>query len=347
MNLFGTRFPLIQAPMAGSQNARLAVAVCQAGALGSIPAAMLDPEALDRELQTVSGCQLPYNVNFFAHQPPENDPLQQQAWLARLAPYFAEACVSPDVLSGGGASRQPFGSAAVEVLERFRPPVVSFHFGLPRPELLTRVKRLGSLVLSTATTLDEALWLQAHGADGVIVQGLEAGGHRGHFLSRDVRLQANLMDLLPRVVEALDIPVIAAGGLANAEAVQACFQAGARGVQAGTAFLLCHEATTSALHRKRLLDPSSPTALTNLFSGGLARGLHNRLMNELGPVCGDAPPFPLAAAAIAPLRKRAEQMGRDDFSPLWSGTRRLATEERPASEVVRSLMAGFVRSHPG
>lgn len=340
MNLFGTRFPLIQAPMAGSQNARLAVAVCQAGALGSIPAAMLDTEGLHRELQTMSACQRPYNVNFFAHQTPVEEPERRKAWFARLAPYFAELGVTSNPLAAG-PSRQPFGPEAAEVLERFRPPVVSFHFGLPRAELLAKVKRLGSLVLSTATTLDEAMWLQTHGADAVIVQGLEAGGHRGHFLSQDVRLQAGLMDLLPRVVEALDIPVIAAGGLADAEGVSACFQSGAQGVQVGTAFLLCPEATTTAVHRHRLLDRSAPTALTNLFSGGLARGLHNRLMHDLGPVCEDAPPFPLAAAAIAPLRVQAEAAGRDDFSPLWSGACRKASEELPAADVVRALMAEF------
>jgi nitronate monooxygenase len=339
-SFLGSPLPLIQAPMAGVQDARLALAAGRAGALGSLPAAMLGADALERELSLLRAAGRPYNLNFFAHVPPAPDAARDARWHALLEPYRAELGLAglPDAAP---ASRQPFGPEAAEVLEAFRPAVVSFHFGLPAAPLLARVKALGAMVLSTATTVDEALWLQAHGADAVIAQGLEAGGHRGHFLDTDPARQAPLGVLLPAIVGALDVPVIAAGGIADAAGVRAALHHGAAAVQVGTAFLLCTEATTSALHRARLRDPAAETVLTNLFSGGLARGLVNRLVREIGPVHAAAPPFPLAAAAIAPLRARAEALGLDHFTPLWSGSNRSGCRERPAAEVVQALAAGF------
>ena len=334
-------FPLVQAPMAGSQGARLALAVGEAGALGSLPAAMLGPDALERELQLLHAAGRPYNVNFFTHQPPPPDPAREAGWKQALAPYYAELGLDP-AQAAGGASRRPFGPESAEVLERFRPAVVSFHFGLPSPELLARVRAMGSRVISSATTLQEAQWLQERGVDAVIAQGLEAGGHRGHFLSTDVGLQTGTLDLVAQCARALKVPVIAAGGLSDAASVRAAMAAGASAIQAGTAFLRCPEATPGAVHRARLKDGDAPTALTNLFSGGLARGLFNRLMNELGPVSSRAPAFPLASGALAPLRAQAEAQGRDDFTPLWSGTNRAGCRELPAAEIVRALAAGFV-----
>lgn len=336
----GTPWPLIQAPMAGVQDSRLAVAAGAAGALGSLPAALLDLPQLERELRALHEAARPYNVNFFTHAAPLPDAARLARWQELLAPYYAELGIDPPS-APAGAGRQPFGAAHLEVLEAFRPAVVSFHFGLPEPALLARVKRLGALVLSSATTLEEARWLQDHGADAVIAQGLEAGGHRGHFLDRDVARQAATMTLLPRVVAALDIPVIAAGGIGDAHGVRAAMAQGASAVQCGTAFLLCPEAATGALHRARLRDASAPTALTNVYTGGLARGLVNRAVAELGPVSDAAPPFPLAAAAMAPLRAQAEALGRDDFTPLWSGTNRSGCREASAAEIVQALAAGF------
>ena len=344
MNGFlGTRWPLIQAPMAGAQGARLARAVGEAGAMGSLPAAMLDRATLTRELQALQDAGRPYLVNFFAHVPPtaEAAAAAEPRWRTALAPYHAELGLDP-AAAVTAPSRQPFGPEGAEVLEAFRPALVSFHFGLPAPDLLARVKRLGARVLSSATTLREAQWLQAHGADAVIAQGLEAGGHRGHFLDTDPASQSGTLALLPQLVAALDIPVIAAGGIADAAGVRAAMALGAAAVQVGTAFLCCDEAGTGALHRARLLrDPVEPTALTNLFSGGLARGLSNRLMRDLGPVADVAPPFPLASNALAPLRARAESLGRDDFTPLWSGTNRAGCRAVPAAEIVQALAAGF------
>lgn len=337
---WGTRFPLVQAPMAGVQDSKLALAVSAAGALGSLPAAMLDAKRLEAELRLLQDSGLPYNVNFFCHRTPPQDAAVDAAWRQALAPYYREFGLDPGQASAAGG-RRPFDAEMAEVLESFRPTLVSFHFGLPEQALLDRVKSRGALVASSATTLREALWLQDHGADAVIAQGLEAGGHRGHFLDRDPALQTGTQALLAQVVGAVKLPVISAGGICSAQAVRAAMAAGAAAVQAGTAFLLCPEATTGALHRARLKDAQAPTALTNLFSGGLARGLSNRLTDDLGAVNAAAPPFPLASAALAPLRAKAEAAGSADFTPLWSGTDRSGCREAPAAEMVQALAQGF------
>ncbi|WP_374668152.1 NAD(P)H-dependent flavin oxidoreductase [Ramlibacter sp.] len=338
----GTPLALIQAPMAGAQDSALALAAGAAGALGSLPAAMLDAAALNAELTRMREAGRPYNVNFFTHVPPEPDAAREAAWRAALAPYYAEHGIDPASVPAG-PGRRPFDAAFAEVLEVFSPPVVSFHFGLPAAPLLARVKAMGALVLSSATTVEEGLWLQANGADAVIAQGLEAGGHRGHFLQKDVALQSATLPLVQALAQALSVPVIAAGGIASAAQVRAALEAGAAAVQVGTSFLLCDEARTGALHRARLRDTAAETTLTNLFTGGLARGLFNRAMRELGPQSPLAPAFPLATAAIAPLRARAEAAGSDDFTPLWSGTDRTGCRAAPAAEVVRALAAGWAR----
>ena len=250
--LLGLRLPVIQAPMAGSQGSALALAVTNAGGLGSLPAATLSPAQLRDELEVMRReAQGPWNVNFFCHRPPESDPQREALWRAALAPLCAEAGL-PAPEGPAIAARAPFDAAAADLLEAFRPPVVSFHFGLPAPELLARVKSWGSKVLSSATTVEEALWLQAHGADAIIAQGLEAGGHRGIFLGDDLTTQLGTFALLPQIVRAVELPVIAAGGIADAAGVAAARALGAAGVQVGTAYLLCPEAGTSALHRAAL-----------------------------------------------------------------------------------------------
>lgn len=341
--IWGTQFALIQAPMAGVQDSGLALAVSAAGGLGSLPAAMLDAATLRRELQVLQDSGLPYNVNFFCHQPPELTSEGEAHWQATLQPYYQEFDIDPATLAASGG-RRPFDDEMAEVLEEFSPTVVSFHFGLPKPELLARVRARGAFVMSSATTLDEAKWLVAHGADGVIAQGLEAGGHRGHFLDRDVTRQANTLDLLEQLTPHIQVPIVAAGGIADAQGVKAAMSAGAAAAQVGTSFLLCHEAKTSALHRARLRDVQSPTALTNLFTGGLARGMFNRVMHELGAQHVTAPAFPLATRSIAPLRTKAEAIQRDDFTPLWSGVNRSGCAACSAAEMVRKLAAGFTRS---
>lgn len=343
-SFLGTTLPLIQAPMAGVQGHALAAAVCNAGGLGSIPAAMLSQEALEKELtQLTALTDKPYNVNFFCHTPPEPDPAREALWQQTLQPYYNELGLS---LAGiaPGPGRAPFSEQAADVVEAFKPAVMSFHFGLPPKTLLARVKSWGSRVLASATTVDEALWLQAHGADAIIAQGLEAGGHRGIFLNGDLSTQMGTMALLPQIVQAVRVPVIAAGGIADAAGVAAAMALGASAVQIGTAYMCCPEATTSALHRAALQSPQARhTALTTLFTGRPARGIVNRLMRELGPLNPAAPVFPLATAAIAPLRAKAESVGNADFSPLWSGQNASQCGNLPAAELTRALAKGLVR----
>jgi nitronate monooxygenase len=343
-SFLGTALPLIQAPMAGVQGHALAAAVCNAGGLGSIPAAMLSLDALRTELtQLTALTDKPYNVNFFCHTPPEPDVARDAVWQQALQPYYAELGLSlADIVPGPG--RAPFSDQVADVVEPFKPAVMSFHFGLPSAALLARVKRWGSLVLASATTVDEALWLEEHGADAIIAQGLEAGGHRGIFLSDDLSTQVGTMALLPQIVQAVTVPVIAAGGIADADGVAAAMALGASAVQIGTAYMCCPESTTSALHRAVLQSPAARhTALTTLFTGRPARGIMNRLMRELGPLNPAAPAFPLATSAMAPLRARAESHGSTDFTPLWSGQNASHCSSAPAAEVTRALARGLAR----
>jgi len=336
--LFNVEKPIIQAPMAGVQDYRLAAAVSNAGGLGSLPCAMLGGEALREELKALNeATSKPYNLNFFAHTPPEPNPQQEANWRQALAPYYKEFGIDPASITAG-PGRMPFNEESAAIVEEFHPAVVSFHFGLPEQELLERVKKAGAKVLSTATTVDEALWLEQHGADAIIAQGLEAGGHRGIFLTKDMTTQMGTFALLPQIVAAVKIPVIAAGGIATAEGVRAALDLGAVATQIGTAFMLCPEATTKPLHREALKSPAARhTAITNLFSGGPARGIVNRVMRELGPVCDQAPAFPLATNAIAPLRAAGEAAGTGDFSPLWSGQNASGCREIPAGVLVEEL----------
>ncbi|MGV3723717.1 MAG: NAD(P)H-dependent flavin oxidoreductase [Actinomycetota bacterium] len=336
--LFGVEVPILQAPMAGVQGHALAAAVSNAGGLGSLPCAALTPEAMRRELTLLrTATSRPFNVNFFCHVSPQPDPAREAAWRAVLAPYYAELGVDASALPEGPA-RAPFNSDAADVLGEFQPPVVSFHFGLPAPDLLARVKGWGAKILASATTVEEARWLEARGVDAIIAQGLEAGGHRGMFLSEDLTTQVGTLALARQIVRVVNVPVIAAGGIADARGVAAVLALGAAGAQVGTAYLLCPEATTSALHRDALKsDDARHTAVTDVFTGRPARGIVNRIIRELGPISATAPPFPLAAAALAPLRASAENQARGDFSPLWSGQNASGCREIPAADLTREL----------
>ena len=340
--LFNISLPVIQAPMAGSQNHQLAAAVSEAGGLGSIPAGMLNAEPLDAELTAIAALtRKPYNVNFFCHKTPAEDVARTEAWLELLAPYLKELAIDPSSIPGG-ATRKPFDAAMAEVVERHRPPVVSFHFGLPAPDLVQRVKATGAKILSSATTQEEGRWLQERGVDAVIAQGIEAGGHRGMFLSDDIDSQIGTFALLPQLVAALDIPVIAAGGIADARGAAAARALGAAGVQVGTAYLLCNESRASQLHRQALQSAAAQqTVLTTLFSGRPARGIVNRLIRELGARPRAVPAFPLASNAIGSLRATAEPQGIDHFSPLWAGQNVSGCMAVPAAELTRTLASGW------
>lgn len=332
----GIELPVIQAPMAGVQGARLAAAVTQAGGLGSIPCAMLSVDEIRQAVADVEAeTDGPYNLNFFCHQEPKLD-ARIQHFVDELAPYFAEFGIDvPDKATR--PARQPFNEELAALVEGLKPRVVSFHFGLPADQLLKRVVQTGATIFSSATTVDEARWLESRGVDAVIVQGIEAGGHRGHFLSDDLSIQQGTADLLAATLEAVDCPVIAAGGISTPASVSRMLGLGAECVQIGTAYLLCPEADTSEMHRAALLDSASETALTNLFTGRPARGLVNRLMKELGPISESVPEFPLASTFVTALRRVAERNGSGDFSPLWAGTLFADCQIMSAKEITHQM----------
>jgi len=336
--LFGIDLPIIQAPMAGAQASAMAIAVSNAGGLGSLPCALLSPQDSRTELRIIQfGTTRPFNVNFFCHTPPQPDAAREAAWRTRLAPYYLELGVDPSSISAQPA-RAAFNAYWLELLSEFRPPVVSFHFGLPSADLLAGVRAWGAKILSTATTVAEAEWLAAQGVDAIIAQGIEAGGHRGMFLSTELTTQVGTFALLPQIVQAVRTPVIAAGGIASPAGVAAALALGAAGVQIGTAYLLCPEAQITPLHRDALKSKAARhTALTNVFSGRPARGIVNRLVREVGPISDAAPEFPLAGTALAPLRTAAECAGSSDFSPLWSGQNATGCQEIPAAQLTRML----------
>ena len=336
--LFGIELPIVQAPMAGVQLNALAVAVSNAGGLGSLPCAMLSHDQLRVEIAALAaGTRRPFNVNYFAHVPPSPDAAREAAWRAALAPYYAEFGIDVDAIPTG-PGRQPFTKEVADALDAVRPAVVSFHFGLPDPGMVARIKSWGSKLIASATTVDEAVWLERHGVDAVIAQGVEAGGHRGMFLTDDLTTQVGTLAFVPQIVRAVRVPVIASGGIADAKGVAAAMALGAAGAQVGTAYLLCPEATTSPTHRAALAsDASRHTAITNLFTGRPARGIVNRIMRELGPMSDAPPAFPLATSAIAPLRANAEARGSGDFSPLWSGQNASGCRVVPAAHLTREL----------
>jgi len=341
MNPFGTQLPIVQAPMAGVQGSGLAIAVCNAGGLGSLPCAMLSVDAMRRELEAVRArTSNPFNVNFFCHAPPVQDATRDAAWRTTLAPYFAELKLDVHDVPTAPA-RMPFDATYADALEPFAPPVVSFHFGLPSPDLVARVKSWGSKVISSATTVAEALWLEARGVDAIVAQGFEAGGHRGMFLTDDLTTQVGTFALLPQIVRAVRVPVIAAGGIADSKGAAAALALGAAAVQIGTAYLCCDEATTTPLHRGALTSNAARhTAVTNVFTGRPARGIVNRIVREIGPMCASAPQFPLAATAIAVLRAKSEAAGSADFTPLWSGQNATGCRAITAARMTRDLASG-------
>ncbi|MBM3106253.1 nitronate monooxygenase [Pseudomonas sp. V1] len=338
LDLLGIELPILQAPMAGSTGSAMAIAVSNAGGLGALPCATLSLEQLRAELQVFKqACNGPLNVNFFCHQPPLPDPERDAAWKQALKPYYEELGAdyeAPTPVS----NRAPFDDASCRLIEEFKPAVVSFHFGLPEAGLLARVKATGAKVLSSATTVDEAIWLEQHGCDAIIAMGYEAGGHRGMFLSTDLNTQVGTLALVPQIVDAVKVPVIAAGGISDHRGIVAALALGACAVQMGTAYLLCPEAKVSATHRQALnTAKDSDTALTNLFTGRPARGINTRIMRELGPISSLAPHFPLAGGALMPLRAITEPSGNGDFSSLWAGQAASLARALPAGELTHSL----------
>jgi nitronate monooxygenase len=339
LDLVGIESPIIVAPMAGPGTPELAIAVSEAGGLGSLPCAQLSAAEIRSAIETIRrGSSHPINLNFFCHTPPAVDRERELAWRATLKPYYLELGLDPDAPLAP-PSRKPFDRDACALVEEFKPEVVSFHFGLPVQDLLNRVKAAKAHVIGTATTVREARWLEAHGCDAIIAMGFEAGGHRGNFLSDDMARQVGTFALVPQIVDAVKVPVIAAGGIADARGIIAALALGASAVQMGTAYLFCPETKVSALHLKALSEArDDDTVITNVFTGRPARGIVNRLMREVGPMSSSAPNFPLASSAVAPLRAKSEPRGSNDFVNMWSGqAARLARRGVHAGELTRAL----------
>lgn len=337
LELFQIEHPILLAPMAGPSTAELGIAVAEAGGLGAFACATSTADEVRTAMSVIrQRTAKPINLNFFAHTLPASDAEREARWRTRLAGYYAELGLDPNDVPA--STRSPFDEASCAIVEEFKPEVVSFHFGLPETRLLQRVKDAGAKVIASATTVSEAKWLAERGCDAIIAQGNEAGGHRGIFLSDSVATQPGTFALVPQVVDAVSVPVIAAGGITDARGIAAAFALGASGAQVGTAFLFCPEAKVSPLHRAALRSARDDnTTLTNLFTGRPARGVINRVMREVGPLSDEVPEFPLAGGALAPLKAAAEAKGSSDFSSLWAGQSASLGVEMPAEQLTRVL----------
>jgi nitronate monooxygenase len=334
-SLLGSRHPIVAAPMANAAGVELAVAVIEGGGVGSLPCAMLSPDEARAQIAEVrSRSRGPLNLNFFCHE--ETEDADDRAWLELLRPYRDEYGV--EAPEGGGPERRPFDEAMCALIEEVRPELVSFHFGLPGDELLERVHRAGCKILSSATTIDEARRLAERRVDAIVAQGWEAGGHAGRFLPGRPEEQMGLFALVPQIVDSTGLPVIAAGGIADGRGIAAALMLGATAVQIGTAYLRSPESLIRPAHRAALASADAErTIFTNLYTGGFARGLPTRLTEELGPARAEAPPFPQAARALAPVAKAAAARGETGFAPMWSGQAARLAPALPARELTETL----------
>jgi nitronate monooxygenase len=338
LDRLGVEVPIIQAPMGGVVTSAMASAVSRGGGLGSLPCALSAFDQIREDVQAIRRNRGAINLNFFSHTPALPDSAREAAWRHRLKPYYAGLGLGPETPIPD-MNIPPFGEQHCALLEELKPGVVSFHFGLPGRNLVDRVKATGAMVVSSATTVDEAIWLEAHGCDAIIAQGIEAGGHRGIFLSDDLSSQLGTMALVPQVVDAVRVPVIAAGGIADGRGIAAALMLGAAAVQMGTAYLFCPEARVAPLHRQAFKGRPGHTVITNVFTGRPARVIVNRSVREIGPMSDAAPAFPRASGALAPLRAKTEAAGSDDFMPLWCGQAARLGRKLGAEGLTRQLAA--------
>ena len=338
LDLLKLEIPIIQAPMAALDSVALARSVSSVGALGSLACALLSPEGVHEAAHAIRReMTRPFNLNFFCHTMEPPDHARTERWKSFLRTHYERLGLDIESVPESRL-RLPFNDEMCTVAEQAGPEVVSFHFGLPAADLVVRLKRRGIKILSSATSVQEAKWLEARGCDAVIAQGVEAGGHRAMFLETNLATQVGLFALLPQIADAVSVPVIAAGGIANARGVVAALALGASGVQLGTAYLFCPEANVSSLYRQALRQASDTgTALTNLFSGRPARGILNRYLQEPGPMSDAAPAFPYAATLVAPLRAASERAGSMDYMQLWAGQAAGLGKALPADQFTRQL----------
>lgn len=335
--LFGIEHPVIQAPMAGASTPAMAVAVANAGGMGSLGCAMLTAEQLRAAASEVAaGTNRAVNFNFFVHEEPDLAKHAPGPMHAALKPYYAEYGLGEPVAPQEGAPA--FNDEMLAALLACAPKVVSFHFGLPSARAVQDLKRIGTKLIGNATNVAEAKVLEAAGMDAIVAQGAEAGGHRGAFIGAAHENDMGTMALVPLVVDAVSVPVIAAGGIFDGRGVAAAMMLGASGAQIGSAFLRAPESSAAALHKQALAEtPDNATKLTRLFSGRPARSIRNRLVRELAAHEGDAAPFPTQRAVIAPLTKAAAAKGSADFMQLWSGQAGLRAEAAPSAQIFRRI----------
>ncbi len=339
LDLLRIEHPIIQAPMAGAMDGDLVAAVSEAGGLGCLPCAMLNAEKLREEVGKIRArTTKPIGLNFFCHTAPVPNNAREADWRERLTPYYRELGIDP-AAPVPFSNRAPFDETLLATVLETRPEAVTFHFGLPAAPLYEKLKREGFLVISSATTVAEARWLSERGVDAIIAQGFEAGGHRGMFLTENVASQVGTLALVPQVRDAVSVPVIAAGGIADARGIAAAFALGADGAQIGSAYLHTPEAKISTPHRAAIRSARDDgTVVTNVMTGRPARGFVNRVIREQGPI-SDVPEFPLAAGALQPLRVKTEAQGSGDFSPMWSGQAAALGRAFAAGELTRKLAA--------
>ena len=333
LDLLGCEHPIIQAPMANVGGVDLCVAAARGGALGSLPCGMITPNRAREQVADVrQQVAAPINLNFFCFEMPA--PVDDSEWRKVLISYYLKFGI-PEPQAA--ALRVAFDESYCALIEEIRPEVVSFHFGLPEEPLLERVRATGAVIIGCATTVAEALFLDKCGVDAIIAQGYEAGGHSGRFLDADPREALGLFALLRQVCELASVPVIAAGGIADGRCVAAALTLGASAVQVGTAYLHCPESFLPDGHKAMLRN--RPTIVTNIYSGGLARAVRGRLIDEIGPIRGEAPPYPLAGAISLPLFRAAIEQDDYEFMPSLAGQNARLGYEAPAEELTRQLAA--------
>lgn len=330
--LLGIKHPVIQAPMAGASTPAMAVAVTNAGGMGSLGCAMMSADKLRAAAKDVAGAKGPVNFNFFVHREPDIARYNQARMREALAPHYAALGLGDVAAAAPGMPA--FNDAMLEVLLACAPKVASFHFGLPAAHAVDALKRAGVVLIGCATSVAEARALEAGGMDAIVAQGMEAGGHRGVFIGEPQDNDMGTMALVPLMVDAVRVPVIAAGGIFDGRGVAASLMLGAAGAQLGSAFLRAPESMTPPLHKQALAEaPDNFTRPTRLFTGRPARSIRNRMVRELAALESDAAPFPAQRAVTAPLAKAAAERGSADFMPLWSGQAGMRAKEEPSAQI--------------
>lgn len=338
-DLLEIEHPILQAPMGGESTTQMAVAVCNAGGLGGLGCSSKSADEVRRAIEEIrSGTNRSFNLNFFAHPPPGENPQVNEQTRALVAPFYDELGIE-NIPTRAEAPLDPFDESRLAVLLEMRPKVVSFHFGLPPLDMVQALQDAGTVVLCTATTVAEARQLANAGVDAIIAQGWEAGGHRGTFEVSFEDFGVGTMALVPQVVDAVDVPVIAAGGIADGRGIAAALVLGASGVQLGTAFLSCPEADIDARYREALRNATEDgTRLTRAFSGRPARARNNRYIEAMAEKRVRLPDFPTMYSFSGPLESTSRDTGKSGFEFFLWGQGAPMNRELPAAELMERLV---------